>query len=161
MKKQHLCQLWHSSRLHYRPKHTSEASPTWIGPGFHPNTNILKWVSPKRTRKWDTKTNTQSILYLFFLFFLKTQIKHRNEKLTSMSPLGMPSNNEGLIQPSMTSQPPKFTPFTLESPRNPSTGFRQWKTIIHTNTNTRHFQRKTQNKFFFIFIFIFLPENAL
>lgn len=33
-----------------------------------------------------------------------------------MSPLGIPSNREGLIQPSTTNQPPKFTPLTLENP---------------------------------------------
>lgn len=47
--------------------------------------------------------------------------KNLDKKLTSMSPLGMPSNSEGLIQPSTTSHPPKFTALTLESPRNPST----------------------------------------
>lgn len=45
--------------------------------------------------------------------------------LTSISPLGMPSNSEGLIQPSTTSQPPKFTPLTLEPPLNPSTYSKQ------------------------------------
>ncbi len=57
---------------------------------------------------------------------LKKQNKKQNlnKKLTSMSPLGMPSNSEGLIQPSTTSHPPKFTAFTLESPANPST----WET---------------------------------
>ena len=42
-----------------------------------------------------------------------------------MSPLGIPSNREGLIQPSTTNQPPKFTPLTLESPFNPSTSINQ------------------------------------
>lgn len=46
-----------------------------------------------------------------------------------MSPLAMPSNKEGLIQPSMTSHPPKFTPLTLESPSNPSTWKKQEQSI--------------------------------
>lgn len=43
------------------------------------------------------------------------------KSLTSMSPLAMPSNKEGLIQPSITSHPPKLTPLTLDPPCNPST----------------------------------------
>lgn len=33
-------------------------------------------------------------------------------KITKKSLLGMPSNREGLIQPSVTSQPPRLTAFT-------------------------------------------------
>lgn len=55
--------------------------------------------------------------------YIQESYKQQNleKTLTSTSPLGMPSNSEGLIQPSTTSHPPKFTPLTLESPRNPST----------------------------------------
>ena len=53
------------------------------------------------------------------------QIQNFEKKLTSMSPLGMASKSDGLIQPSITSQPPKFTPRTLELPLNPSTFIKQ------------------------------------
>lgn len=56
------------------------------------------------------------------------------EGLTSISPLGMPSNREGLIHPSTTNHPPKFTPLTFESPGNPSTKITsQKKKMIHNS----------------------------
>lgn len=58
---------------------------------------------------------------------MRTQKSKRNfwKKLTSISPLGMPSKSEGLIQPSTTNHPPKFTALTLESPCNPTTWINQ------------------------------------
>lgn len=52
-----------------------------------------------------------------------------------MSPLGIPSNREGMIQPSTTNQPPKFTPLTLE---NPSTAK---LTTKHTSPITNKIQQ--------------------
>lgn len=57
-----------------------------------------------------------------------------------MSPLGIPSNREGLIQPSTTNQPPKFTPLTLE---NPSTAK---LTTKHTHHQLPTKNNKTQKK---------------
>jgi hypothetical protein len=57
--------------------------------------------------------------------YIYIQIQNFEKKLTSMSPLGMASKSDGLIQPSITSQPPKFTPRTLELPLNPSTFIKQ------------------------------------
>lgn len=73
-----------------------------------------------------TKTNT------ILMEMTNYERERERERLTSISPLGMPSKREGLIHPSTTNHPPKFTPLTFESPRNPSTKItkeKKWFTI--------------------------------
>lgn len=108
---------------------TSLLTETFIPPPFSAETYFSKvtdfsctcvpsYISISINGSAETITKTQKTKNKRIL---KIKQENLERKLTSMSPLGMPSKSEGLIQPSTTNHPPKFTPLTLESPCNPST----------------------------------------
>lgn len=93
---------------------------TFVPPPFSEDTYFCKvtdlnWTSVPSYIMIDT--HNSHIWVMNYTHLEKVKIR----ALTSISPLGIPSNSEGLIHPSTTNHPPKLTALTFESPGNPST----------------------------------------
>lgn len=86
-------QLW-CFLLHSQQKDISQLWLIWTGVQFHPRTKFKNFKHYNQRYEMINKKEEEEM------------------KITKKSLLGMPSNREGLIQPSVTSQPPRLTAFT-------------------------------------------------